>query len=69
MAWRLYLIGTGAIADELPAILVGSIAAGVAGYVVIRWLLNYLQNHSLYIFAIYCLGASLLTIIVAIVRG
>jgi undecaprenyl-diphosphatase len=63
------LVGTGAIADELPAILVGSVAAGVAGYVVIRWLLHYLQNHSLYIFALYCLAVSLLTIIVAIVRG
>jgi undecaprenyl-diphosphatase len=63
------LLGTGAVADELPAIVVGFVAAGIAGYIVIRWLLNYLQNHSLYIFAVYCVAVSLLTIIVAFVRG
>jgi undecaprenyl-diphosphatase len=59
----------GSIAAELPAITVGFIAAAIAGYLCIRWLLRYLQSHSLYIFAIYCLAFSLLTIIVGLVRG
>jgi len=63
------LLGTGALAEELPAITVGFVAAAIAGYVCIRWLLHYLQRHSLYIFAVYCAAFSILTITVAIVRG
>lgn len=54
---------------ELPAITVGFIAAAVSGYICIRWLLHYLQRHSLYIFAAYCAAFSLLTLIVALVRS
>ena len=63
------LLGTGTLAEELPAITVGFLAAAVAGYVCIRWLLHYLQHHSLYIFAAYCTAFSLLTISVALIRG
>ena len=63
------LLEAGTLATELPAILVGFVAAAVSGYACIRWLLHYLQRHSLHIFAAYCTAASLLTIIVAIVRG
>jgi undecaprenyl-diphosphatase len=63
------LLGTGTLAEELPAITVGFVAAAIAGYVCIRWLLHYLQRHSLYIFAVYCAAFSILTITVAIVRG
>jgi len=63
------LVGTGALLKELPAITVGFVAAAIAGYVCIRWLLHYLQRHSLYIFAVYCAAFSILTIAVAIVRG
>ncbi len=43
----------------LPLLVVGFAAAGVVGWFTIRWLLNYLNKHSLYLFAIYCaaLGA------------
>jgi undecaprenyl-diphosphatase len=59
----------GTIAAELPAISVGFIAAAISGYICIRWLLHYLQRHSLYIFAAYCTALSILSIIVALVRG
>ncbi len=60
---------TGLLTTELPAISVGFVAAAISGYVCIRWLLHYLQRHSLYIFAAYCAAFSILTIIVAIGRG
>ncbi len=63
------LVEAGTLSAQLPAITVGFIAAVVSGYICIRWLLHYLQRHSLYIFAVYCTCLSLLTIIVAFVRG
>ena len=62
------LLGSGTLVAQLPAITVGFVTAAVAGYLCIRWLLHYLQRHSLYVFAAYCVAFSLLTIIVAIWR-
>lgn len=63
------LLASGALAEQLPAISVGFVTAAVAGYLCIRWLLHYLQRHSLYIFAAYCVAFSLLTMVVALVRS
>lgn len=41
------------LADFLPVMAVGFLTAGLVGYLSIRWLLGYLQNHSLKGFAIY----------------
>lgn len=43
----------------LPLLAAGFIAAAIVGWFAIKWLLGYLNKHSLYIFAIYCaaLGA------------
>jgi undecaprenyl-diphosphatase len=38
----------------LPLIAVGFITAAVVGWFSIRWLLNYLNKNSLYIFVVYC---------------
>ena len=62
------LLAAGTLGSQLPAITVGFMAAAVSGYVCIRWLLHYLQRHSLYVFAIYCTVVSVLTIMVALVR-
>lgn len=40
--------------DLLPYLVVGFIAAGVVGWLSIKWLIAYLGKHSLYIFAAYC---------------
>lgn len=40
--------------EFLPYLLVGFITAGVVGWLSIEWLMGYLRNHSLYIFAGYC---------------
>ncbi len=38
----------------IPLILVGFVMAAIVGWLAIRWLLTYLNKHSLYIFAAYC---------------
>ncbi len=63
------LIGNGTLADELPTITVGFISAAVSGYICIRWLLHYLQQHSLYVFAIYCAVISVFIVTVGLVWG
>lgn len=63
------LIEAGSLAAELPTIAVGFAAAAVSGYACIRWLLHYLQRHSLYVFALYCVLFSALTVTVALLRG
>ncbi len=61
------LSGTGEIISNAAPLLVGFMAALVSGYLVIRLLLNYLKQHSVLPFAIYCwvLGAACLAIWVA----
>ncbi len=63
------LFEAGTFTAELPAISVGFVAAAISGYICIRWLLHYLQHHSLYIFAAYCLAFGIMIIIVALIRG
>ncbi len=40
--------------DFFPILFIGLIVSGVVGWLAIKWLINYLGGHSLYIFAIYC---------------
>lgn len=63
------LLEAGTLNDQLPAISAGFVAAAISGYICIRWLLNYLQRHSLYVFAAYCLVVSILCLVVGFVRG
>ena len=56
---------SGLILSYIP----GFAAAGVVGYVSIRWLLNYLTRRPLYIFSVYCASLALITLIVYYVRG
>ncbi|MCX6059857.1 MAG: undecaprenyl-diphosphatase UppP [Chloroflexi bacterium] len=50
--------------DFLPILLTGVLTAAIVGWFSIKWLIGYLNNHSLYIFAIYCavVGSILLLI-------
>lgn len=47
-----------------PVVLTGTVVAAVVGYLVITWMLNFLNQHSLYIFSAYCilLGSFVLAI-------
>ncbi len=52
------------LSSYLPALIAGVVAAGIVGYLAIRWLLGYLGKHSLYAFSIYCLVAALIVLII-----
>lgn len=63
------LLGAGTLSAELPALVVGFMAAAISGYLCIRWLLGYLQRRSLSVFAIYCVLFGLFNLLVAWVRA
>jgi undecaprenyl-diphosphatase len=63
------MVAIPSFAEFLPVVIVGLIAAGIVGYLSIRWLLRYLVNHSFFGFAMYCIGVWLITFIVSMVRG
>lgn len=52
------------LADFLPIMAIGFLTAMVVGYLAIRWLLNFLSNHSLVYFSIYCILLGGITILV-----
>ncbi|MDY7040174.1 MAG: undecaprenyl-diphosphatase UppP [Chloroflexota bacterium] len=64
----LELAQAGDLSGRLPTLILGFAAAAISGYLCIRLLLNYLQQHKLYIFAAYCAVAGLVCLIVALVR-
>ncbi len=47
-------------AQVAAPVAVGFLAALLSGYAAIRWLLRYLSQHSLYVFALYCLAVGAL---------
>lgn len=53
----------------IAPVVIGFLVAAIVGYLSIRWLLSYLTRHSFYAFAIYCVGAGLLTILVFVLRN
>jgi undecaprenyl-diphosphatase len=50
----------------LPVLVVGFVTAAVIGWFAVKWLLNFLAGHSLYVFAIYCSAVGALCLIVAL---
>jgi undecaprenyl-diphosphatase len=40
--------------EFFPILFIGLIVSGLVGWMAIKWLLNYLNKHSLYVFAVYC---------------
>lgn len=62
------LLDTPSLTGFLPVILVGFIAAGIVGYLAIRWLLTFLTRHSLNWFALYCALLGGVAILVTYVR-
>ena len=40
--------------EFLPYLMIGFITAGVVGWLSIRWLMDFLRDHSIYLFAAYC---------------
>jgi undecaprenyl-diphosphatase len=56
------------LGELLPVFIPGFIAAAVVGYYAIGWLLGYLSRRPLHLFAIYCIGISLITIAKAAIQ-
>jgi undecaprenyl-diphosphatase len=56
------------LASFLPGLAVGFIAAAIVGWFAIKWLLNYLNKHSLYVFAAYCAVAGLFALLLQFVK-
>ena len=56
------------LASQLPVFIPGFLASAITGYLAIRWLLRFLIHHTLYDFAIYCVGAGLVTVIISYTR-
>jgi undecaprenyl-diphosphatase len=52
------LFGMPGLGHLLPAFAVGFVAAAIVGWLSIKWLLAYLNKHSLYVFAGYCVLAA-----------
>lgn len=63
------LAANGTTGASIGVLVAGFLAALVSAYFVIRWLLNYLRTRSTLIFAGYCVVASLVCLLVLLVRG
>ena len=53
------------LAQFLPLLAVGFVTAAIVGWFAIKWLINYLSKHSLYVFAVYCAVLGLLVLLFA----
>lgn len=53
------------LSGQLAVFMPGFVAAAVVGYLSIRWLLQFLTRHPLYLFAIYCASLGLLTLLIS----
>lgn len=52
--------------EFLPYLMVGFITAGIVGWLSIKWLIQYLREHSLYIFAGYCAVVGLVCLAISL---
>lgn len=55
--------------NQIGALLVGFLSAVIVGYYAIRWLIHYLSQKSLKLFAIYCTVLAVLGLLASAVRG
>jgi undecaprenyl-diphosphatase len=55
------------LAQFLPLLAIGFVTAAITGWFAIKWLINYLGNHSLYVFAVYCAVVGTILLIVQLV--
>ncbi|MDH7484705.1 MAG: undecaprenyl-diphosphate phosphatase [Anaerolineae bacterium] len=62
------LFGAAGAHEQLPALIIGFLAAAASGYACIRFLLRYLRRGSLYPFAAYCAVAGLAALLIAFIR-
>jgi undecaprenyl-diphosphatase len=63
------LFQAGAVGAQLLPLITGFLAAAISGYLCIRFLLSYLQRGRLYVFAIYCWAAGIVSLTLFLMRG
>jgi undecaprenyl-diphosphatase len=63
------LAGEPGAAQTLPSLVIGLLAAGVVGFIAIRWLVRHLAGGSLRGFAVYCALAGAAGLLVSLIRG
>jgi undecaprenyl-diphosphatase len=56
-------------AELLPYLAVGFVTAAIVGWFSIKWLLGFLQRHSLYIFSAYCAVTGLICLALSLFEG
>ncbi len=52
----------------LPGLAVGFVAAAIVGWFSVKWLLSYLNKHSLYVFAAYCAVIGIFALVLQLVK-
>lgn len=62
----LQVIQSDGYAEFLPYLGVGFVTAAIVGWFSIKWLLGFLQRHSLYIFAVYCALAGVICLVLSL---
>ena len=55
------------VGQLLLPVIVGIVTAAIVGWLAIRWLLNYLNKHSLFVFAGYCFVIGVICVIVQMI--
>jgi undecaprenyl-diphosphatase len=61
-AASLDLVQTPGVLEALPGMVPGLFTAAIVGYIAILWLISFLVNRPLYVFAAYCTALSLVTL-------
>jgi undecaprenyl-diphosphatase len=56
-------LSTGAKNVDIVLLLAGFITASISGYFAIKYFIDYLKKHSLYVFAIYCFALGSITLV------
>jgi undecaprenyl-diphosphatase len=61
------LLKMSGLSTFLPLLAIGFVTAAVVGWLAIKWLLSYLNKHSLYVFAGYCAVVGLVVLAIQLV--
>ncbi len=63
------LVNSPTFSTQIAPLVVGFIFSTILGYLSVRWLLTFLAKRPLYIFAIYCLVASVTVVLFSLLRS
>ena len=61
------LLNMSGLGSFLPLLAVGFVSAAIVGWLAVRWLLGYLNKHSLYIFAVYCAVIGIICLVFSLI--